>query len=238
MADRLIDSLAADADFDGHLLDIGGGSGLVTERLLKRYPQAQITLIDPAEQMCALAKNRFGDRIRVETLAGDQVGSLGLSADGAVCSAAFHLMDEQTTMPSIAAALKPGSVFAFNLWGHSFDETASLDQRIDWLVFVNQALREHNVPTLPPVNKAMRRLRNLKTLCKTGENYGLQLTKKEIVAEQLDAKFHIEFAAMTPSWLGQLETNKREQIINRAMELAEGTSTIFCVDFTFSKCRD
>lgn len=235
MADRLINSIAADAGFNGHLLDIGGGSGLVTQRLLERYPQAKVTLIDPAEQMCALAKNRFGDRIRVETLAGDQVDGWGLSADGALCSAAFHLMDEQTTLPSIAAVLKQGSVFAFNLWGHSFDETASLDRRVDWSVFVDQALSEYQEAALPPVKSAKRRPRNLKTLSEIGEKCRLQFQKKEIVEVQLDAKFHIEFAAMTPSWLGDIGAEKREQIIGRALELASGTSTIFYVDFSFVK---
>lgn len=237
MADRLIDQFPADGDFNGRVLDIGGGSGLVTDRFLQRHPQAQVTLIDPAEEMCRLAESRFGGRVKVENMAGDQIDSLRLSADGALCSAAFHLMDEQTTLPSIAAVLKLGSIFAFNLWGHSFDKTASLDQRVDWSLFVNQALQEYKEPLLSQdlAKNGQRRPRSLETLIEIGESCGLQFQQQEIIKEIVDAKFHIEFVAMDPRWLGDIEPQKRDQIIRRALKLAKGVSTVYRVDLCFVK---
>jgi tRNA (cmo5U34)-methyltransferase len=41
------------------VLDIGAGTGIYTGFLLKRYPQAQVTLIDFAENMLAIARHKF-----------------------------------------------------------------------------------------------------------------------------------------------------------------------------------
>ena len=233
MADRLIDLVQA--DFNGHTLDIGGGSGLVAERFLERHPNARVTLIEPAQEMRRLAQLRLGDRIHIRDATIDEIEGLGFFADAAICNASFHLMNEQTTLPAIAAVLKSGSVFAANLWGHSFNETAPLEQKTDWSVFVNQALIENGESPLPRIKEEPRRLRNADTLLRVGEGCGLHLQEKEIVEESIEARFHIEFAAMAAAWLDHVEPEKREDITRRALELCVGIDTLFYVDFSFIK---
>ena len=53
MVNRLLEFIPE--DFDGHALDIAGGSGLLAEHLLRRNPNARMTLVEPAEGMRALA---------------------------------------------------------------------------------------------------------------------------------------------------------------------------------------
>ena len=54
MANRLLDYLPN--EFNGHALDIAGGSGLLAKQLLDKFPNAQVTLVEPAENMRELAQ--------------------------------------------------------------------------------------------------------------------------------------------------------------------------------------
>jgi tRNA (cmo5U34)-methyltransferase len=41
------------------ILDLGAGTGLLTELVIKKYPNAEYTLVDIAKEMLAIAKERF-----------------------------------------------------------------------------------------------------------------------------------------------------------------------------------
>jgi len=56
---------------DPRVLDLGGGTGLSTEFLLKRYPNAHVTLIDFSEEMLSVARDRFRDNPRIDFATGD-----------------------------------------------------------------------------------------------------------------------------------------------------------------------
>jgi tRNA (cmo5U34)-methyltransferase len=53
------------------VLDIGAGTGLYSAYLLKRYPNAELTLIDLSEEMLSLARERFAGRPNTRYLIGD-----------------------------------------------------------------------------------------------------------------------------------------------------------------------
>lgn len=222
-------------EFDGHALDIAGGSGLLTEHLLERHPKARVTLVEPAEEMRALASRRLGNRIEIRDSTSDKLDKLGLVADAAFCSASFHLMNEETTLPSVASVLNKGSVFAVNLWGHSFDETIAMDQKIEWMQFVDQALCEYEQPAMRRPKKTLRRIKCEDGLRKIGEVCGLHLLKTKIVTAEIETQFNIEFAAMDFNFLNHVETNIRKQVINRALKLCHGVDTISYVDLSFEK---
>ncbi len=233
MADRLIECIPK--DFDGHALDIGGGSGLLAERLLKKYPEVQVTLVEPAEEMRAIATRRLGDQVEIKNLTSDMLHKLGVVVDAAFCNASFHLMNEETTLPSTASILRPGSVFATNLWGHSFDETVDLHQKADWMQFVDQALDEFDQPPMHRPKKPIYKIRSANGLRKIGEACGLHLLKTKIVTAEIKIQFNIEFAAMNVNFLNQLETELRMQVIDRALQLCRGVDTISSVDLKFEK---
>ena len=164
MADRLLECISD--EFDGHALDIGGGSGLLAERLLSKHPKARVTLVEPAAEMRTMAARRLGVRVEIKDVTSDQLDKLGVAVDAAFCSASFHLMNEKTTLPSVATILRQGSIFATNLWGHSFDETIDLNQKTDWIQFMDQALGEFDQPPMHRPKISARRIKSANGLRK------------------------------------------------------------------------
>ena len=233
MVDRLLEFIPE--EFAGHALDIGGGNGLLAERLLARHPKAHVTLVEPAQEMRALAVQRLGDRIEIRDATGDQLGKLDLAADAALCSASFHLMNEETTLPAVASVLKRGSVFAANLWGHSFDATMDLDKKMEWLPFVDQALAEFGQSPPPRPKKPVRRIKNADELQKIGASCGLRLVETNIVTAVIKAQFNIEFAAMDVNFLNHVRPGIRAQVIDRALQLCHGVDEMSLVDLKFKK---
>jgi tRNA (cmo5U34)-methyltransferase len=53
------------------VLDLGGGTGLSTSFLLKRYPDAHVTLLDFSEEMLAIARARFRGNSNIDFRVGD-----------------------------------------------------------------------------------------------------------------------------------------------------------------------
>jgi len=233
MVNRLLEFIPE--EFVGHALDIAGGSGLLAEHFLRRSPNAHMTLVEPAEGMRALASRRLGNRIEIKDATSDKLDKLGLTADAALCSASFHLMNEETTLPSVASVLKKGSVFAVNLWGHSFDETINLEQKVDWMKFIDQALSEFDLPSMNRPKKNTPRIKSKEGLRKIGKSCGLHLRETNIVTTEIKTQFSIEFAAMDFNFLNQVEKGIREQVIARALELCRDIDTISIVDLKFEK---
>ena len=56
---------------DPRALDLGAGTGLSTLYLLKRFPNARVTLIDFSEEMLAVARERFKDNPNIDFVVGD-----------------------------------------------------------------------------------------------------------------------------------------------------------------------
>ena len=233
MVDRLLEFIPE--KFDGNVFDIGGGTGLLADHLLRRHPKACVTLVEPAQDMRALALLRLGDRVEIRNATSDKLELFNLTADAAFCSASFHLMKEETTLPSVASVLNHGALFATNLWGHSFDETIALDKKLEWMQFVDQALNEFDQPLMHRPKKTARRIKSAKRLQKIGEACGLHLLETKIVTTEIKTQFNIEFAAMDFNFLNQVETDIRMQVIDRALKLCHGVDTISSVDLYFEK---
>jgi tRNA (cmo5U34)-methyltransferase len=97
------------------ILDIGAGTGLLTGLLLKRFPNASVTLIDISEHMLAQAHERFNHREKTRYITGDY-RSTGLGGEyDVICSALsiHHLIEGEKIdlYHRIYDALHPGGVF-------------------------------------------------------------------------------------------------------------------------------
>ena len=53
------------------ILDIGAGTGLLSELVLKRYPHAHMTLIDISESMLNIARERFSGHNNITYITAD-----------------------------------------------------------------------------------------------------------------------------------------------------------------------
>ncbi|MEZ4588467.1 MAG: class I SAM-dependent methyltransferase [Gemmatimonadales bacterium] len=98
------------------VIDLGAGTGSLSERVLERYPEARVELWDVDADMVTQARlrlARFGDRASYRLESFDRVAG---PVDAIVASLALHhvreLAPKRTLYRSIAAALAPGGIFA------------------------------------------------------------------------------------------------------------------------------
>jgi trans-aconitate 2-methyltransferase len=98
-------------------LDVGCGTGLVTEALLVLVPRGRVLAIDASADMVALARRRLGDRAEVWC---QDVLDLELDepVDAIVSTAALHwVTDHDRLWPRLARALRPGGVLEVQCGG-------------------------------------------------------------------------------------------------------------------------
>lgn len=144
------------------VLDLGGGDGRLTRRVLEAHPGATATLVDVSPPMLRAAAERFAGDARVTLVEGDLartgvVAELG-TFDVIVSGLAIHHLDDRrkhALYAECAAALEPGGLFAnldlvtaasphqerqFRIalghdgaWEDPEDQLAPLDAQLGWL---------------------------------------------------------------------------------------------------------
>ena len=116
IAHRLAEHLPAKAN---KILEIGCGTGLFTEYLLAKYPDADFLLVDIAPNMIEACRKRFAEVSRITYLCED-AESLILkdSYDLIVSSMSLHWFSEhQKSFDSILKMLSPAGQFIFAMLG-------------------------------------------------------------------------------------------------------------------------
>jgi len=105
---------------DETVLDLGCGTGRVTEQLLERLgPDGRAIGIDGSAQMVAEAARRLGGDARASFARQDLLAlEVAPPADAAVSSATFHwIADHQRLFARVRAALRPGAPFVAQCGG-------------------------------------------------------------------------------------------------------------------------
>ena len=219
------------------MVDVGGGTGLVGGRVLERFPDAAVHLIEPAGRMRAQtpAKTRFAG---VWSMRAEALGELAteVRAKAVLSSAVMHLVDEREALPGMAALLEPGGLLAFNLWWHADEETAAFDPTDRWLPLVERAIAEQGrrVPDWPPPG-GQRPPRSAVDLQAFAYASGLMPVSRIVDSDSVRASFFVDFRAMWPEWPRGLDRNDRARVIARAKELARGPVAVPTVRYLFRK---
>jgi len=102
------------------VLDIGCGTGLATEALLRRYPKAEVLALDFALPMLERARRRGRWRRRPHCLCADldQLPLAAQSIDLVFANAALQWSTRPAeTFADIARLLRPGGLFMFSTFG-------------------------------------------------------------------------------------------------------------------------
>lgn len=106
-------------DDNYHVVDIGGGSGRLLEKVLTALPQATATIVDQSEAFLAIAERRlaqFGNRIEflISRLQENWSAKLSKQPQAIVSSSAIHHLEpaeKQTLYQQVATALTSGGLF-------------------------------------------------------------------------------------------------------------------------------
>jgi trans-aconitate 2-methyltransferase len=102
---------------DATILDVGCGTGRVTESLVALVPRGRVLAIDADEDMVALARQRLGDRAEVWS---QDVLDLEFAdpVDVIVSTAALHWVTDHDRMwARLAGALRPGGMLEVQCGG-------------------------------------------------------------------------------------------------------------------------
>lgn len=119
MAKQLIDSLPQHlVEQQINILEVGCGSGYLTQLLCKAFPKSRILAIDLAPGMINVAQERIQEE-RVTFLCGDiEEVVLNGSYDLILSNATFQWLNHpQRVIQRLCTLLKPDGVFAFSTFG-------------------------------------------------------------------------------------------------------------------------
>ena len=115
--DELYDIVLAGMLTRPAVLEIGAGTGLVTEALLAR-DIGELVAVEPSAELVAFTRERLPDRrLSLVTAAFPDV-TITRRFDLVVCAAAFHWMDPHAALAKVRSLLKPGGRWA--VWWNSY----------------------------------------------------------------------------------------------------------------------
>ena len=99
---------------NGKILDLGAGTGLLTEWIIKKYPKAEYTLVDIADGMLDVAKERFKGLNNVSFKVEDyRNGISGGKYEAIISSMSIHHLDsneKKELFKSIFNSLEEGGI--------------------------------------------------------------------------------------------------------------------------------
>ena len=110
------------------ILEIGAGTGLVTQALLARDPEA-ITAVEPDPALVAFTEKRLADPRLTMLQAAFPDAPVEGQFDLIACAAAFHWMEPQAALARVKKLLVPEGMWA--MWSHSYCNPGMGDELAD-----------------------------------------------------------------------------------------------------------
>ena len=141
--DKLADSITSIISVNQKIIEIGVGSGLLLEQLLKINDRYDLTGMDHTPEMIEIAKKRLGNRVKlfeadIVSMSISEKFDVAISNGGlcafvdtkATCDYYTHLIDDESNLKAlqnIANCLEKGGLFIINIQGvhDSYDKLLS-----------------------------------------------------------------------------------------------------------------
>ena len=154
--DAILELLPAALAGGGLVVDLGGGSGRLMERVLDRWPLAQGVIIDQSEPFLALAERRlqrFGPRATCSLLRlqDDWPSRLPSPAVAIVSMSAIHHLEpaeKQTLYRRCCQSLAPGGVLLNGDEIRQADDAAYLHDVSAWADHMRRGMADGSIPPI------------------------------------------------------------------------------------------
>ena len=154
LQDKILSELPFPADSEFLLVDAGGGSGRLVERVLEKWPRASGVVLDQSEPFLALAERRlarFTGRgvCQKARLQDDWPGLLPASPAAIVSMSAVHHLDpaeKQTFYHRCGDALAPGGSLLNGDEVRPENQAEYLASLQDWSAHMERGIQDNSVP--------------------------------------------------------------------------------------------
>lgn len=154
--DQILAAIPFQAEEPFSLVDLGGGSGRLAERVLERFAGAQVTVVDQSEPFLALAERRlarFGPRAAVvQCRLQDWCSRVSPKlnyVNAIVSTSAIHHLEPQEKRDLYARcfeALAPGGVFINGDEFRPADDAELLKLYQEWSAHMHAAIDDGRIP--------------------------------------------------------------------------------------------
>jgi SAM-dependent methyltransferase len=104
---------------DARVLDVGCGTGALTQRLVERVGAANVVACDPSESFVDAMRHDFPD-VRVEHSGAEDLPFPDAQFDATLAQLVVHFMTDPTRgLSEMARVTAPGGIVAASVWDHS-----------------------------------------------------------------------------------------------------------------------
>lgn len=196
------------------VLEIGAGSGLVTEALLARNPK-RLVAVEPDPALVEFTERRLANPKLNMVASSFEKAQLDEQFDLIACAAAFHWMEPRSALSRVKSLLQPQGLWA--MWWHSYRNPGRGDALADQ---ITPLLRD--IP-LPPSDTLLRHYsldaeRQRRILLEAGFQsieYRLYEQERELTTNEVTALFG------SYSYVRVLPHERRTRLLEAIAEIVE-----------------
>ncbi|HEX7272061.1 MAG TPA: hypothetical protein VF420_07925, partial [Casimicrobiaceae bacterium] len=153
----------------------------------------------------------------------------------AIASASMQFVDLEPAFATLARVISPGGHFAFNLWWHHWEDTATVERGTGWIPVARAACLEAQLP--PPEKPAAPPVNTRSELMSASTRHGFKLLAEHCDEDKYPVAHGVAFYAMDADWpVKGCAPEVRRVLLDKMHALAQGRfETLVSTRFLFQK---